>query len=142
VLQSWVESSASFAKDKANMYTKSIGGAQILNYINTQVPAKSTFDTNTAFVNLGIMTDQHLTIYNDSPSTSNGALYDEKTSDVSRINILYKGDIDYILLKSSSGSKTFFDNNTRFFTKLFTDKGSILYRVDKVEIKKFYLTGK
>jgi len=110
------------------------GGVETINFIRTQLPAKSVFLSNGRDVYLAMLADQAAAAY---PHSADEKLYDsvfgKKISSENKLKILTKGKIDYILL-SPAQENTWFDQNPQYFTKIFNQKAAI-YQIDKQKIK-------
>ncbi len=108
---------------------KSVGDQPSIDYIMQKVPPKSVFISSGRDVFLAELVDQHMAAY---PHSSNETLYnkifEEGISSNEKIKYLKEGNVDYVLISSSS-KKSFFELNPQIFTKIYQQKVTI-YQVN------------
>lgn len=124
-------------KDKQFSYEATAnlaGGVETINFVRSQVPAKSVILANSKELYLEMLTDQQATAY---PHTADERYYDQvfgkKLTIPEKLKILAKGKVDYILLVPAQ-NETWFDQNPQYFTKIFSASAAI-YKVDKNQVK-------
>lgn len=116
-------------------YNKYAGGEREINFINSQIPAKSVFDTNVAYFILPIVVDQHMPLYSSNAETNHLDLYQDDVAIAARLKILCRYQIDYILVKKPKKGTPVFDGFPQYFTQIFQDK-NIIYQINKEKVQK------
>ena len=130
-----VRSMEPVAQAKTKYYSDKIGGAETVEFINTQIPAKSVFDSNVAYFFLPVIVDQHMSVYYSLADTDHLDLYSDNTTLAGRLEILHQYNIDYLLVKSPKKGQPVFDTLPQYFEKIFQDK-YIIYKVNKTMAEK------
>ncbi len=125
------------AKAKAENYSAVLGGPEVVEFINTQIPSKSVFDTNVGYFYLPIMVDQHMPTYYSRAATEHIELYDEERTLTSRLAILHKYRIEYLLVKPFKDGTTVFDDQPLYFTRIYDGEYKI-YQLNKEEVSRDY----
>lgn len=140
------------AKVRADIYSNSIGGEQIVEFINKNIPPKSVFDTDTGYFFLPVMVDQHLPIYHSTANIEHRDLYADETTLARRLDILHRYNIDYILVRPPKEGKSIIESLPQYFTKIFPISAAslaesrradgegkfMIYRVNKDQVNKDY----
>lgn len=113
--------------------TNLAGGADTLQFIKENIPAKSVFLTKGRGLYLTMMADQYLTAYPHSADESKmGGVFGTKLTTEERLNLLKTRKVQYVIL-TNSGDSSFFSSNSTIFTKIF-ESNSIIYKVNLEQI--------
>lgn len=125
------------AEIKAETYSASIGGPEVVRFINQNIPSKSVFDTNSGYFFLPVMVDQHMPTYFSGADTEHLKLYDEEATLLARLEILHRYKIDYLLVKPPKEGEIVFDAYPQYFIKLYEGERNI-YQLNKPAINADY----
>lgn len=127
--------SVAFGQAKEVYYKKWAGGVDLIDYINKNVPPKSTFDTNIAYFILPIVVDQHMPVYHTRAQVDHIQLYDSKTTLLERLEILNKYKIEYMVVKRPKTGGPVFNEHPEYFSQLFEDT-HFVYKVNTEQVAK------
>lgn len=129
--QNFFQPSGPSAETVSSSYTKTAGGANEINFINTKIPSKSTFGTNVAYFYLPIMVDQHMPIDDTYAAKKIAMIFDVNVEIGAKLKLLKSLKIDYLFVKRDPDlSGTALDAYPRYFTKIFEDN-NFIYRVNR-----------
>jgi len=110
-----------------------IGGQETLDFIKTNISAKSVFDANSGFFYLPELADVYMSNYSSLANERYVALYSNKISISSKISILKSAKIQYLLVGGGENKKEkaekVLDQNPEIFQKIYKGK-SIIYKIN------------
>lgn len=113
------------------------GGLETIDYIKTKVSPKAVFDSTDANYVLPMLVDVHMASqnYGSEPTKEYEKIYDPALSLSQRLELIIKGQIEYILVLYGGNydltkDQTPFDQNREYFIKVFDSDSAAIYRVN------------
>lgn len=113
---------------KSESIVEMAGGQETIDFIKTNIPAKSVFATNGRDVYLSMLLDQFLGAYPHSAGeTKSKKLFEANTSIEDKIKFVKATKLQYLLVINAKAS-TVFDAFPQYFTKIY-DHGNKIYQI-------------
>lgn len=115
------------------------GGVEAIEFIRTNIPAKSVFDTNTfANYTLPTLVDMHMASYSldpIAPTKKYKDLYDLTVPIEKKIVMLKEGDIDYLIYQYQTPDKSSpFDTYPQYFIKIYESNSAAIFQINKTAL--------
>lgn len=112
-------------------------GLEMFDYIKQNVPVKSTFITDSSYLKLPLVLDQHMATYPGNSEKQFISLWNGSKNLQSNLKLLNSKRVEYILLSKSDSDSSFFDKNPKYFKKLFANEHR-LYQVNLKNVEEDY----
>lgn len=111
------------------------GGMEAIDFIKSNIPPKSVFDTNTlANYTLPMLVDVHMAsmTFDPEPTKKYKNLYSFNIPIDQKIAMLKEGDIDYLIYEYQTlDMSSPFDPYPQYFTKIFSNDKAVIYQINK-----------
>ncbi|KKQ18739.1 MAG: hypothetical protein US31_C0002G0084 [Berkelbacteria bacterium GW2011_GWA1_36_9] len=116
------------------------GGMETIEFIKNNIPSKSVFDTNSrANYSLPTLVDVHMASWTNNDDVDPTKLYQglyEKIPLNDKLNLLKKGDIDYIIYVYNKNKELApFEAYPKYFKKIYTNTNAVIFQIDKIAVK-------
>lgn len=110
-----------------------IGGPEVVDFIKTEIPAKSTLVTNRGYFYIPLMVDVHLPSYNSQADTFYLPLYQNLPLD-EELSLISEAKIDYLIINNAKSTvESYFNQYPQYFQKIYDSPGTAIYKIESIK---------
>ncbi|MDO8639284.1 MAG: hypothetical protein Q7R53_00010 [bacterium] len=113
------------------------GGQEVIDFINEEIPPKSTFISNGGYFLLPLLVDQHMGVYNSTAGRYFQGIYLEDGELAKKLQMIDQHKVEYILYHNHPVIETYMDTNPAYFKKIFQYKNAYIYKVNTKNISDY-----